>query len=203
VPKILEVARAHGADLIVAGKKRKVMPESFVGSDMLHLLRESPLPVMVNMFMVEFKWKGERASRTNEAPFRRPLLAVDWTEASLKALRFLKALRGAVKEEVLLAHVLQEPLLRKLTPQELKAHKEAVGAKLQALRQELEAWGLKAQAHLLVGQPLKELLEAQRALGASMVIMGTTRKGTVKELFVGSLSHRMAEDSELPVLLVP
>ena len=37
----------------------------------------------------------------------------------------------------------------------------------------------------------------------SMIIMGTTGKDRFKEFWFGSVSHRVAEELELPVLLVP
>jgi nucleotide-binding universal stress UspA family protein len=36
-----------------------------------------------------------------------------------------------------------------------------------------------------------------------MIVMGTTAKNKLRGILLGSVSHRVAELSELPVLLIP
>ncbi|MCL4492791.1 MAG: universal stress protein [Nitrospirae bacterium] len=57
--------------------------------------------------------------------------------------------------------------------------------------------------HLSAGNDVREILSISREFGAGMIIMGTTGKDRLHELFLGSVSHRVAETSELPTLLVP
>ncbi|MCK4620421.1 MAG: universal stress protein, partial [Desulfobacterales bacterium] len=47
------------------------------------------------------------------------------------------------------------------------------------------------------------IVRVAREHKASMIVMGTTGKDRFKEFWLGSVSHRVTESSELPVLLVP
>ena len=63
---------------------------------------------------------------------------------------------------------------------------------------------IKAEPHLGAGTSVvDEILRLSRELKASMIILGTSNKGLTRELLLGSVSHRVAELSELPTLLVP
>jgi nucleotide-binding universal stress UspA family protein len=69
-----------------------------------------------------------------------------------------------------------------------------------------------AQAHGLVAEPLTESMGASvwetviasaRTLGASLIVTGGRGLSGLRELVSGSLSHRLIQHSEVPVLVVP
>ena len=67
----------------------------------------------------------------------------------------------------------------------------------------LKSEGIVAEPHLGAGRTPLEIIRISREIEASMIIMGTTGKDRLHEIFMGSTSHRVAEMSELPTLLVP
>ncbi len=54
-----------------------------------------------------------------------------------------------------------------------------------------------------IGKTAAEVIRLSRERGATMIAMGRTGKDWFKEYWLGGVSHRVAEHSELPVLLVP
>ncbi|MDA8168807.1 MAG: universal stress protein [Nitrospiraceae bacterium] len=201
VHSILELARKERAGLLVIGKKKvSLMERAFpLGSDTLEILRRSPVPVLVSRYYVEYEWEGERAVRTNEAIFEKPLLAADWSAASEEALSFLISLGAAVKRAAVV-HILGE---KEMKGEDFALVKEDRKIKLQGYCERLKASGMEAGAHLLSGEPAEGILEAARETGASMIIAGTTEKDRFREFFLGSVSHKITGISEFPVLLVP
>jgi nucleotide-binding universal stress UspA family protein len=203
VPKILSVARREEADLIVAGKKKiGQMEKFFIGSDTHEILVRSPVPVLVNKYMVEYERDGERLTRINDRIFENPFVALDWSAHSERAFELLLSLRGAVTRAGLV-HVIAAKELAGLDEKGFEAIKAKEKEKLALYAKRLESAGIKSETHLLAGDPAAELLMAAREFGASLIIMGTAGKGRLEEFFLGSVSHETAERSEIPVLLVP
>ncbi|MEW5746523.1 MAG: universal stress protein [Nitrospirota bacterium] len=203
VPRILAIAQRERVDLIVVGRKRLTMGESlFIGSHTMDILRRSPIPVLVHKYMVQFERSGETVSRVNDRIFERPLLATDWSGPSRKALEFILSLKG-VAAKALVAHVIGSKLSKGLEQSELLRIERESKERLEQYCAMLREAGIDAEPHLSAGDEVRELLSLSREFDASMIVMGTTGKDRLHEFFLGSVSHRMAERSELPTLLVP
>ena len=63
--------------------------------------------------------------------------------------------------------------------------------------------GIKAKSILSAGKTVQEIIRLSRSRGASMIAMGRTGNDWFQEYWLGGVSHKIAELSELPVLLVP
>jgi len=48
-----------------------------------------------------------------------------------------------------------------------------------------------------------EILKMSREHKATMIVMGRTGKDWLEEYWLGGVSHRIAELSEVPVLIIP
>ncbi len=203
VPKILSIAEEEDVQLIVAGRKKRTLLEVvYVGSHILDLLRRSPLPVLMGKYMVQFEVDGEKMTRTNDHIFQRPMLATDWSAPSEKALDALLALKG-VAEKALVTHVLCDKITKGLDADGLKALEKESRRRLDAYRRKLEDGGLPAESHLSFGHAAREIINMAREYSASMIVMGRTGKDWFEEYWLGGVSHKVAESSELPVMLIP
>lgn len=203
VPKILALAEREGVDLIVAGKKSHSVKEAlFIGSHTTDILRRSPVPVLAHRHMVQFEWTGEQVSRTNERVFEQPLIATDWSAPSEKALMLLLRLREVIRK-VIVAHIIGTKMAKGMGEAELRRIEEESRARLARYCSLLRDAGVEAEPHLSAGNEVQELLNVSRQFDATMIVMGTTGKDRVHEWLLGSVSHRVAERSELPTLLVP
>ncbi|MEW6327967.1 MAG: universal stress protein [Thermodesulfobacteriota bacterium] len=204
VPKLVRIAEKEKVDLIVAGrKKRTALEKVYVGSHTLELLRRSTaIPVLISKYMVYCDMEGQCVRRVNEHPFQRPLFATDWSRPSENALEFITTLKGAV-DKVDVAHIIGVKISKGLDKTELYRIEKESKERLDKYCATLKKAGVTAEPHLTAGHTAVEIIRISRELNSTMIVLGTTGKDRVKEFFLGSVSHRIAEASELPTLLVP
>lgn len=203
VPNILSVAEKEQVNLIVVGRKKRKGPElSFVGSHTLQLITRSKFPTLVSKYMVQFEYNGEKVTRVNDDIFKKPLLASDWSEPSARALDLLKSLNGII-EKAFVCHIIGVKISKGLDKSELYRIEKESKERLEDYCTRLKSEGIVAEPHLGAGRTPLEIIRISREIEASMIIMGTTGKDRLHEIFMGSTSHRVAEMSELPTLLVP
>ena len=63
--------------------------------------------------------------------------------------------------------------------------------------------GMDTETHLRAGRTVEEILRLSEELKSTMIILGTTGKDRIAGFFLGSVSHRVAEISDRPTLLIP
>ena len=201
--KILAIAQEEQVDWIVTGRKKRSMFEMvYVGSHLLDILRRSEIPVLMGKFCVDYEKDGKTCSRINQHIFERPMLATDWSEPSEHARNHLLSLKPLIKR-VLLIHVLDERITRgrdKAAIQELETESRNL---LDSWNSWFESNGISAESHLTAGRAVSEILQLSRNYQATMMVLGRTGKDWFEQYWLGGVSHRVAEQSELPILIVP
>lgn len=201
--KILEIADDEGVDLIAAGpKKRNPAELIYVGTHVLDLLRRSPLPVLWAKHLVEHEVDGRVVTRVNDHFWERPLLATDWSPPSAKALAAVGALKGAATSAIV-AHVIDEKLTKGREPAAVREVEAETRRRLEGYCRELQDLGLAAEPQLAFGKSVPEVIRLSREHHATMIVLGKTGKDWFQQYFLGGVSHRIAEASELPVMVVP
>ena len=203
IPKIMSIAEEEKVDLIVAGSgKRTEIEEVCLGSHTLGLIRRATIPILVNKYMVRFEREGELVTQVNGRIFAKPLLATDWSKPSEKAMEVLMALKGAVGK-AMVAHIIEVKIAKGHDKSGLERLEKESEKRLKDYCDTLKKNGMNSESHLSSGKSAPEIIRVAREHKASMIIMGTTGKDRFREFWLGSVSHRVAEESELPVLLVP
>ncbi len=198
VAKILAVADEEDVDLIVAGRKKRRALERYIGSTMLDLLHSTKRPVLVFKYMWCDMEEGREFCVLNQRLCDHVLLTTDWSEPSERAFQFLENFKGVLKK-VSLVHVVSEDLDKAALENQIKEAKE----RLNKLAEELKQKEMEASSYVRVGKPAQEILNAAQECGANIIFIGTTGKGRWRALWLGSVSQRVAELSQVPVLLVP
>ena len=61
---------------------------------------------------------------------------------------------------------------------------------------------LKVSKKLMEGSPADKIIETAKEGNFDMIVMGSRGLGGIKELFLGSVSDKVADDAECPVLIV-
>ncbi len=200
---LLDIAEDHQVDLIVTGpKKRTLMEHIYVGRHILDVMRRSPVPVLMAKHQAEFETEKGVQTCTNTEMFKRPLLATDWSQPSLNALDALVAMKNVVKT-VLVAHVIRQRLLQRADMAEVARLERESRSRLADYQNQLTEAGLKVETHLAQGRTVAEILTLSRKQCASMIVMGRSGKDWFEEYWLGGVTHRVAERSELPVMVVP
>ena len=196
VPEVIKAVKKEAADLIVVERSQKgVIEQLYAGSDITELLRRSATPVLV------YKYLAENALSV-EKPFERPLLAMDWSPASLKAVDYLKALKGIVAE-ISVVYVAGDKELQGSSAMAIQKMRKQKRQALAEICEVFAAEGIAARPHIYIGDPAQELEKAARECQASLVVLGSSSKAAWMERWLGSVPLKIAEKSIYPTLLIP
>ena len=196
VPEVIKAAQKEEADLIVIGRSHKgVMEHLYTGSDVTELLRRAEIPVLV------YKHLSEKVLSV-EKPFERPLLAIDWSPASMKAVAYLKELKNAV-QEINIVHVISERDLKGTSAMSIQKTRKQTREKLGEICDLFENEGIEAREHVYIGEAEEEIEKAARECQATMIVLGSSAKTAWVERWLGSIPQKIAEKSIYPVMLIP
>jgi nucleotide-binding universal stress UspA family protein len=134
------------------------------------------------------------------------LLPIDFSDRSVGAARYAKALADRFQSELTLLHVLTPPHYEfgaleiggsMLT--ELYRNRSAqVGGELEAFLA-AELAGLKVKRVVLEGDPAKSIVEYAASEGANMIIMPTHGYGPFRRFILGSITAKVLHDADCPV----
>ena len=196
VSEVIKAAKKEESDLIVIGRPHKgVLETLYSGSDVTELLRRAATPVLV------YKQLSE-TTISIEKPFEKPLLAMDWSPASLRAVEYLKTLKD-VMNEIHIIHVVSQKELKGTSAMEIQGIRKKTRKKLDKIGDIFEETGVKADAHVYIGNAEQEIEKAAREHQASMIVLGSSGKTAWLERWLGSTPQSIAEESIYPTLLIP
>jgi len=204
--EIIRAATEEHVSLIVAGRqKRGILGELFVGSTTPGIIRKSKTPVLVVKYHTIKEVEGEIQESYCTDLFRKILYSTDWSACAERAKEYLRPLRQVGATQVLVAHVLEDRFdeAEYVSDTLLAQIKVESEERLRALDAEISSWGFKVKALLIRGgRPYQEITELASQEEVSLIVMGSHGKGFVSETLWGSMSQRVAEHSEKPVLVV-
>jgi nucleotide-binding universal stress UspA family protein len=205
VSEIDRISQEEQVSLIVAGRqKRSILGELFVGSTTDRIIRKATMPVLVAKYHTVKEIEGELVEQFCLNMFRKILFPVDWSAWTERTKEYLPLLRQAGASEIVIVHVVENLVIEAKYMTEKT--QEMIGErmeKLESLKQELQASGFQAKAYLLErGRAYREINRIATEEGVSMIVMGSHGKGFVEETLWGSVSQRVVEYSEKPVLVV-
>jgi nucleotide-binding universal stress UspA family protein len=196
VPEVIKAVKKEEADLVVIGRSHKgVLENLYSGSDVTELLRRTAIPVLV------YKHLSETAISV-EKPFEKPLLAIDWSPASMKVVEYIKNLKEVVKE-INVVHVASEKNLKGTSAMAIQKTRRETRSKLEEICTAFENEGIEAREHVYIGDPNLEIEKAARDCQATMIVLGSSAKTAWVERWLGSTPQTIAEKSIYPTLLIP
>lgn len=128
------------------------------------------------------------------------LIAVSSPWASEKLTTPLADMAKRLEAEVVVAHVAQ---LQDEDENESDA-KQRGEQTLKLLTQGLNQAGVRAEGVLLISDDVpKAIINAAKARGCTMIVLGLTGKGVFKRLIAGDVPGNIIRQADLPVLLCP
>lgn len=149
--------------------------------------------------------------------FKKILYPTDFSESAGAALEYVKKLRDAGAEEVILLHVYDsraidlrweiESEYRNLPVKEakhdvVKRMLEASYERLEGLKSELEQSDLKTELIVIEGIPYQEIVNTAKDKGVSLIVMGSHGEHGLVERIVGSTTGRVLRETPVPILVV-
>ncbi len=142
--------------------------------------------------------------------FEKILFPTDFSDVATKALQYVKRLKEAGGEEVVVLHVIDQSNLELLssysTIQDFiniekeieKRSSESIGLVVN----ELKKLGYSVRARVEKGVPVRVLLKVAEEENPSVIVMGSHGKGNLEEMLLGSVSEKVVRKSKHPVLIV-
>jgi nucleotide-binding universal stress UspA family protein len=196
IPEIIKTVEQEKPDLIVIGRSHKgPLEHLYSRSDVTELIRRINVPVLV------FKHINED-NIIPEKIFSRPLLATNWSISSKKAAKYISDIKEIV-DELHVMHVTNEKKLKSDSTHSVQKIRRKERERLDDLCDSFENDGIKARAHVYVGNPEKEIMKAAKEYQASMIILGSSSKTSIVERWMGSTTRTIAEKSIFPCLMIP
>jgi nucleotide-binding universal stress UspA family protein len=187
-PVILNRAPKRDGFLVVGSQGLDALDRFMLGSVSTNLIHHATCPVLVV--------KGKAA------PVRRITLATDGSDASAKALKFVRTKfqpdqstgkGGRVPIQVSVIHVMPFS-----NYQELKEVRELLE---QSVRTLIQA-GFTAEAVCLPGKPAEEIMKVAAKHHADLIVMGAQGLGAIARFLLGSVSTRVVQHATCSVLVV-
>ena len=121
-----------------------------------------------------------------------------------QAKSFMLAYDGRVTTEQALERILNSDLLRGLDCHlvTVKNKQADIAEKFEQAAKRLEAGGFAVKSSYLEGDIFQQLFEYQQKNAVDMLVMGAFAGPRLRQLFIGSNTLKMLENSELPVLVM-
>ena len=187
--EIARIARERSADLVVLGAESSRAREMLLGGVAIQLLHLSDIPVLVCGHRADPE-AGPGSVEDAGTDLRGHVLYA--TNLSVEAERALGAL-----EQLVRAGATRLTLVRVQGTPADRDRLEHIGKRLLLIGAD------DVRVETPAGVPEKEIVRLAAVREVTLVVMGTSGRGSASTLYLGSVSHGVARRSRAPVLLVP
>jgi nucleotide-binding universal stress UspA family protein len=200
VPEILDAATALGSDVIIMGTHgRAGLERLLLGSVTERVVRRSPVPVLT-------------VPRRQPPDAREPIIlatvlcAVDFSEASRRAVEYAASVAASAGARLVLAHALEwseeEERPSAAPGQSLPSSEEDAMARLNRLLSDDLRARSSPEFVIGYGTPAEEVLRLARELETDLVVLGIRRRNPIDLAVFGSTAQRLTREGACAVLTV-
>jgi nucleotide-binding universal stress UspA family protein len=141
--------------------------------------------------------------------FKKILYPTDFSEVSKKAINYIKQLKEAGTQEVVVLHVLNEKGVEAMAlyasgsfDELLQRVEKDAADEMKKIEADLKESGFKVKLRIEIGVPLTDILKVEEEEGVSAIVIGSHGKSNVKEMLLGSVSEKVIRKSKNPVLVI-
>lgn len=140
---------------------------------------------------------------------KKVLIAMDYDPTSLKVAESGCALAIAMNAEIILLHVISNPMAYYTATPEMIPHqinnieelKEAAQKFLNKTKHDL---GYKAiQTLIKDGDTAEQILESAKKSNANLIVIGTHSRKWLESILMGSVTEKVLKETKLPLFIVP
>jgi nucleotide-binding universal stress UspA family protein len=204
--EIVARASALQADLVIMGAHgRSGYERLLLGSTTEKVLRSSPVPVMI------VPSRADAAVPAGDVGFDSIIAAVDFSEASLRAVGYAMSLAQEADAYLTLVNVIDAPEEhdedRDALAASLALAREAARAsrasRLRALVPESVQTFCRVEIVVEAGKPYREILRIADEKKSDLIVMGIHGRGPVDRMLFGSNTNHVVRAASCPVLAVP
>jgi len=141
--------------------------------------------------------------------FKTVLYPTDFSDVSKKALDYIKQLKENGGETVILLHVIDERQIQAIesfvsehADKLARDIMESDSLEMESIEKELAQAGFHVKSRLTVGNPLMEILRVEKEEDVSVIVVGSHGKTNLEEMFLGSVSEKVARRCKKPILII-
>jgi len=143
--------------------------------------------------------------------FKKILYPTDFSDVAAKALDYIKQLKEAGSQEVVILHVINQRILEGLMRHAIsesnidmwrKKAKEVALESLTEIRKELEEVGFIVKSIIKTGFPWSEILDLEEKEAPSIIVIGSHGRSNIGEIFLGSVSEQVIRKCKRPVMVI-
>ena len=140
--------------------------------------------------------------------FKKILFPTDFSDVSKKAVKYIKQLKGAGAQEVIILHVIDEKellVLSRVAGQYLQITtqiEKEVAEEMAAIEAEMTADGFRVKLKVKRGIPFTEIMTTAAEEKASLIIMGSHGRSNIEEMLMGSVSENVIRHAKVPLLVI-
>jgi len=141
--------------------------------------------------------------------FKKILYPTDFSDVSNKAIDYIKQLKEGGSKQVILLHVFDQRGMQAIEQyaswDSLEIEKKIMDDSRQGLKvieDEFKKSDFKVKTIIKRGVPVQEILKVEKEEGISVIVIGSHGKSNLEEMFLGSVSEKVARRCKSPVLII-
>lgn len=191
--------------IVVGSQGRSTLGQRFLGGVASTIIQSATRPVLI----VRAKWQELDGSATVGDcacnPLGHVIFPTDFSENADHAFSYAEKIVASGATRVTLAHVQDKSRIEKHLASRREEFDRIDRDRLERLRTRLkEISDIEVELEIPYGNPAEEILRIADERGPdALIVMGSQGRGFWAEVFLGSVSLRMAHRASVPVLLVP
>jgi nucleotide-binding universal stress UspA family protein len=143
--------------------------------------------------------------------FKKILYPTDFSDVASKALDYIKQLKEAGSQEVVILHVINQRIIDGLMRHDMqdddilewqKVAKAVARESLAEMSSDLESMGFVVKTIVRTGFPWREILDVEKKEEPSIIVIGSHGRSNLTDMLLGSVSDRVIRKSKGPVLVI-
>jgi nucleotide-binding universal stress UspA family protein len=140
--------------------------------------------------------------------FKKILFPTDFSDVSQKAVKYIKQLKGAGAQEVIVLHVIDEKellVLSRVPDQYLQITtlmEKEIAKELAAVEADMAAEGFSVKLKVKTGKPFTEIMMTATEEKVSIIVVGSHGKSNIGEMLMGSVSENVIRHAKVPLLVI-
>jgi nucleotide-binding universal stress UspA family protein len=140
--------------------------------------------------------------------FKKILFPTDVSDVSQKAVNYIKQLKGAGAQEVIVLHVIDEKellMLSKVPDQYLQITaqmEKEIAKEMAAVEADMTAEGFRVKLKVKTGKPFTEIMVTAAEEKVSIIVLGSHGRSNIQEMLMGSVSENIIRHAKVPLLVI-
>jgi nucleotide-binding universal stress UspA family protein len=140
--------------------------------------------------------------------FKKILFPTDFSDASQKAVKYIKQLKGSGAQEVIVLHVIDDkewPVPSMVPDQYLQITaqiEKEVAKEMTAIEADMAADGFRVKLKVKTGNPFTEIMTTAAEEKVSLIVVGSHGRSNIKEILMGSVSENVIRHAKVPLLVI-